>query len=340
MKSENFIFTDDDSVKIFVHIWLPDDPKNIKAAVMISHGMAEYAARYERFASVLTADGYIVYAEDHRGHGNTAVTDDELGYLGVDGFNWIIKDLRQLNDIIKKENPGIPVYYFGHSMGSIIGQAYIAAYGNSIDGAILSGTMGRQGGIINIGITLAKHEMRKYGPKWKSERLDKLSFGGYNKCFKPARTKFDWLSRDKNEVDKYINDKYCGFVCTAEFYYDFLKGIKEMHKIETMKKIPKELPVYIFSGEKDPVGANCKSVKCLINDYKKLGLKNVSFKFYKDGRHEMLNEMNSKEVMKDVIDWLDETWKLKYGRVKDRTKENRRIQINNQSSTGSKIVKK
>lgn len=313
MKSENFTFTDDDSIKIFVYKWSPDDPQKIKAAVIISHGMAENAARYERFASNLTADGYIVYAEDHRGHGRTAVTDDELGYLGVDGFNWIIKDLQQLNGIIKKENPGIPVYYFGHSMGSIIGQAYIAEYGSAIDGAVLSGTMGRQGFTIDIGIAIAKHEMKKYGPKWKSERLDKLSFGGYNRSFEPARTKFDWLSRDKDEVDKYINDKYCGFVCTAEFFYDFLSGIKEMHKIETMKKIPKDLPVYIFSGEKDPVGTCCKSVKSLISDYKKLGLKNVSYKFYKDGRHEMLNEINRDEVMKDVAAWLDETYRLKYG---------------------------
>lgn len=306
MIRKDFVFKSEDGTDVFVYNWLPDDGVKTKGIVQISHGMAETAKRYERFAELLTENGYIVYANDHRGHGKTAKTIEDLGYLAdEDGFNWLVKDLHKLTNIIKKENDSMPLFLFGHSMGSFAGQKYIMLHGNELDGLILSGSNGKQGIILNVGTIVAKREVKKNGRKAKSTKLDKLSFGGFNKEFKPNRTDFDWLSRDNDEVDKYMDDPFCGTVFTAGYFYDFLTGLKEIEDEDNLRMIPKDLPIYIFSGDKDPVGKFGKGVINLVNRYKKYGVKDISYKLYKDGRHEMLNEINRDEVMDDIINWLD-----------------------------------
>jgi alpha-beta hydrolase superfamily lysophospholipase len=193
MIKEDFTFKDGGDVEIFVYKWLPEDMSKVRGVVQIAHGMAETAARYERFAGALTKAGYIVYANDHRGHGKTAKTVENVGYLGEDGFNWMVKDMKQLNDIIKNDNPNLPVFLFGHSMGSMLSQSYITLYGDSIKGVILSGTSGKQGLILSLGIKMARGEVEKIGPKTPSEKLNKMTFASYNNEFKPVRTDFDWL---------------------------------------------------------------------------------------------------------------------------------------------------
>ncbi|MFD3155521.1 alpha/beta hydrolase [Haloimpatiens sp. FM7330] len=305
MKKETFIFKDKTGLNIFVYKWIPDDNIDIKAVVQIAHGMAETAARYERLAEQLTQSGYVVYANDHRGHGKTAKEVDKVGNLGEDGFNNMVQNMHQLEKIIKKENDNIPVYIFGHSMGSFLLQRYICIYGKEISGAILSGTCGKQGMIVDIGRIIAKREIKKIGRDSRSKKLNNLSFGGYNKVFKPNRTEFDWLSRDEKEVDKYVKDPYCGGIFTAGFFYDFLGGLKLIANQKEISNIPKELPIYIFAGDKDPVGNRGKGILKLVKTYKKYKIKDLKYKLYKDGRHEMLNEINRDEVMKDIIEWLD-----------------------------------
>jgi len=182
---------------------------------------------------------------------------------------------------------------------------YIQLYGKEIKGAILSGTNGKQGMMLGLGIYIAKREIAKNGRKAKSDKLNKMSFGSYNNSFKGARTEFDWLSSDKAQVDKYIKDPFCGTVFSAGFFLDFLSGLKEIEKNSNIANVPKKLPIYIFSGAKDPVGKNTKGVLKLINTYNKFKLENVSYKFYDDGRHEMLNETNKEEVMEDVVHWIN-----------------------------------
>lgn len=304
MIDSNFSFKDSDGVEIFVYKWEPETENNILGVVQIAHGMAEHAARYSRFARELTDAGYIVYANDHRGHGKTAQKVENVGYCGEDGFNWMVSDMKELTSIIKKENPGLPVFLFGHSMGSMLSQMYIALHGSELKGAILSGTSGRMGFVLNLGLFMAKRQTLKIGVKTPSEVMNKMTFASYNNEFKPTRTPFDWLSRDEKEVDKYIKDPFCGGVFSAGFFYDFLRGLKEIHNKMTMEKIPKELPIYFMSGDKDPVGRDCKTVRSLIEEYKKLGISDISYKFYQNGRHEMLNEINRNEVMGDVINWI------------------------------------
>lgn len=306
MLSKNFVFKSGDGTDIFVYNWMPDEDIKVKGIVQIAHGMAETAARYERFAEILTKNGYIVYANDHRGHGKTAGNIESLGYLAdEDGFGWLVKDLYQLSGIIKKENSELPLFLFGHSMGSFAAQKYIMLYGNELKGTILSGSNGRQGIILDIGTMFAKNEIKKHGRKVQSFKLNKMSFGSYNNTFKPNRTEYDWLSRDNAEVDRYIEDPFCGTVFTAGFFYDFLTALKEIENKSNLSFVPKDLPIYIFSGEKDPVGKCGKGVINLYNRYKNYGIKDVTYKLYKDGRHEMLNEINRDEVMKDVVDWLN-----------------------------------
>lgn len=305
MQSETFTFRDSQGIEIFVHKWLPDTDLNPKAVVQIAHGMAETAARYERFAKALTEAGYIVYANDHRGHGRTAKNLTDLGYMGKDGFNWAVKDLYQLTQIIKEENPGLPIFLLGHSMGSYLTQQYIYRYGSGLKGAILSGTSGKKGFILTMGIVLAKLIMLFKGAQSVSPLLIAMSFGSYNDQFKPNRTNFDWLSRDNAEVDKYISDPYCGTQFSAGFFYDLFRGMKDIHRIQNQQKISKNLPLYLFSGNMDPVGNYTKSVVQLIRTYQTLKLSDVSYRFYSSGRHEMLNEINRDEVTQDIIDWLN-----------------------------------
>jgi len=305
MITQEFSFMDGENIRIFYYKWSPEDKVKPKGVVQISHGMAEVSGRYERLAEALTAEGYIVYANDHRGHGKTAAGLKNVGYLGdAEGFSWLVKDMRQLSQIVKSEYPILPLYLLGHSMGSFLSQRYVQLYGNDIDGLILSGTNGRQGLILDFGLIIAWMEIKLKGRKTRSKILNSLSFGSYNNSFKPARTGFDWLSRDKKEVDKYIRDEYCGGVFTAGFFYDFFKGLKDIENPSNMALVPKDLPIFIFSGEKDPVGACTKGVLKLIDEYKSLGIKDITYRFYKDGRHEMLNEINRDQVISDLIGWL------------------------------------
>jgi len=306
MITKTFNFQDKEGISIFTYEWIPEEDVEIKAVVQIAHGMAETAARYERFAELLTKEGYIVFANDHRGHGKTAGDIENVGYLGEkDGFDWMVKNMHQLTEIIKEQYPDLPIFLFGHSMGSFLSQRYISLHGKDLKGAVLSGTNGKTGLLLQFGILVAEKECKKKGRKTRSEKLNKLSFGNYNNSFKPNRTEFDWLSSDEKEVDKYINDPYCGGVFTAGFFYDFLTGLRKTHKWTEMQNIPKDLPIYIFAGDKDPVGNCGKGILNLVKMYKKLQIKNVTYKLYKEGRHEMLNEINREEVAKDVISWFN-----------------------------------
>lgn len=305
MVNSEFLFKDDEGVEIFVRKWAPDEGVNAKGIVQIAHGMSEHSARYERLAGALTREGYIVYADDHRGHGKTANAPEKPIYCGQDGFSLIVKDMKQLNEIIKKEYKDLPLFLFGHSLGSLLAQRYITLYGGTINGVILSATTGKQRIKLLFGIRLSVSELKKVGAENCSKKLEDLATGDYNKAFEPKRTEFDWLSRDSKEVDKYIKDPYCGGALSAGFYYDLARLVKDIHLKQNMQNIPKDLPIYVFSGEMDPTSKGCKTIYSLLKKYDKLGIKNVSHKFYMGGRHEMLNEINRDEVTNDMINWLN-----------------------------------
>lgn len=302
MKTEEFYNTASDGKKIHVYHWAPNG--SVTSVLMVAHGMAEHAARYARLAEFLTEHGIDVWAEDHRGHGKTA-QEGELGWLAPkNGFRRVIEDLHELSVFIKEKHPDKPFFLLGHSWGSFLSQGYIALYGNELTGCILSGTAGNGGPIVAVGRMLANLGCIFIGQKKKTPLMDSMSFGSFNKAFQPVRTKFDWLSRDPEEVGKYINDPLCGFVCSFGFFRDLLGGLVWIHSKKTMRSIPATLPVYMFAGSKDPVGAATGSFDKLFNQYQELGIKDLTKKLYPDARHETLNETNREEVMHDLLQWL------------------------------------
>lgn len=307
MRSD-FKFVDSDNKELHVYKWIPQN-KAI-GIIVIAHGMTETALRYDEFATILNKNNFIVYGHDHRGHGLTAGSRNELGYIADnEGFDWMVRDVHELIEHIKKIHMNLPIILFGHSMGSFISQRFIEIYGNSINGLILSGSNGTPTNLTSLGVLISKIQISLYGRRHTSQIMNKLSFGTFNKKFKPTRTNYDWLCSVEEEVDKYINNEHCAFICTSSFYYDFLRGLLEIHKNENLKKIPKELPIYIFSGDKDPVGNFGKGIINLFNVFEKLGIKDVEYKLYKDGRHEMLNEQVKYQVIEDVISWLYKRFK-------------------------------
>ena len=307
MQTTTFTVTATDGTPLHVFRWSPDAGAAPKAVVQIAHGMAEHSARYARFAEVLTAAGYAVYAQDHRGHGQTAGVLKRAGFFAEhDGWSTVVEDMYAVTRTIREEQPGLPIFLFGHSMGSMLSRTYAIRHGAELDGLILSGTGGDPGMLGKVGQVVALVEAKVRGKGTASPLLDKLSFGNFNKPFEPARTPFEWLSRDPAEVDAYIADPWCGFVCTAGMFQDLLSGIALINADSQVARIPQGLPIYLFSGAEDPVGDKTKGVQQVVDQFRRLGIKDVFVRFYLGARHEVLNETNRDEVMADVVDWLDD----------------------------------
>ena len=305
MRSSDFTHAASDGKRLFVYRYLPDEGTAVKAVVHISHGMAEHAARYARVAESLTAAGYAVYANDHRGHGKTAST-DELGFFASErGFARVVADLAELVAHEKKEHPGLPVVLFGHSMGSYIAQQFLIDHGSELAGAVLSGSAGKPGLVASAGRLVARAERLRKGERGTSKLLGDLSFVAFNKQFAPTRTGFDWLSRDAAEVDKYVADPLCGFDVTTSLWVDVLDALTAIADPAQQARIPKALPIYVFSGSEDPVSEKTKTLDQLLAAYKLAGIRDVSHRFYPGARHETLNETNRAEVTRDLLTWLD-----------------------------------
>jgi alpha-beta hydrolase superfamily lysophospholipase len=299
-----FSFTDPDGYEIFVYRWATPTGVTPKAVVQIEHGAAEHALRYERLARFLNQHGYIVYADDHRGHGKTARTMDQAGICGPGGWNGMVKDTKQLTDIIREKDPELPLFLFGHSMGSLMAQQYIQNWGEGISGAILCGSTGVS--VVDAAVISLAEQAAKSDATDQPSKLFAGLFSAMNAPFEPVKTPFDWLSRDEVEVQKYIDDQWCGFPFSNGMAYEFLNGMGNLFDPANEARIPKDLPVYIISGEMDPVGAN-DGVMALVNRYKEdLGIVDVSCRIYPGARHEILNETNRDEVHSDVLAWLDE----------------------------------
>ncbi|WP_437999608.1 alpha/beta hydrolase [Sorangium sp. So ce185] len=304
MPADTFTFQADDGRELFVYRWLPDD--GARGIFHIAHGMSEHAGRYARLAHALSAAGWAVYANDHRGHGRTARERGELGFFASQGgFQRVVRDLAALIAREQAEHPGLPVVLFGHSMGSSLVQEYLIERGGSIQGAVLSGSSGKPSPLVDAGRLVARAERRRLGERGKSQLLQSMSFDSFNKLFAPARTPFDWLSRDRAEVDGYIADPRCGFPATVSLWIDLLDALVDIARPERQARIPKDLPVYVFSGSRDPVGGPLRGVTQMIEAYRAAGLRRVTQRIYPGGRHEMLNEINREEVVRDLLAWLD-----------------------------------
>ena len=303
MQSTTFTFTSDDGPEIFCYKWAPEPTVKPRAAVQIAHGAAEHAGRYARFGAFLAEAGFVAYADDHRGHGKTAGTAERAGIMGPDGWNGMLRDLHRLTCIIQEENRGQPVFFFGHSMGSMLAQHYSQIFGLDLKGAILCGTMGTLGNAEAM-VDMAEQAAQAYGDEAMSTMMAGM-FAGLNQQFAPGKTGFEWLTRDEAEVRKYMDDPWCKIGFCNRFIVDWFKGAVEMWDPENEARIPKGLPLLVITGEQDPVGANTVTVKQLIERYLGNGMSNITAIYYPGARHELLNETNRDQVQRDVLDWMN-----------------------------------
>ncbi len=285
MSSDKYLsrFPGVDGTQIAAYRWPASG--TVKAVLQIAHGMGEHALRYLAPLKPLRDAGVAIYANDHRGHGSTAPTRDALGDFGPGGFAAVVSDMACLSAIAARENPGKPLILLGHSMGSFAVQIYLLEYSGLIDGAVLSGS---------AALDLL--------PMPQDPNVSGLE--AFDAPFEPARTPFDWLSRDPREVDAYIADPLCGFSVNAASMQSIFAAAAPLFEPGALGRIRSDLPIYIFSGDKDPVNGGLAWLKPLVERYRAAGIKDVTYDFYADGRHEMLNETNRAEVVAKLGAWI------------------------------------
>lgn len=291
-----------DETKLHMYEWKPENLKNVKGVVQLVHGSAEHAKRYDDFAKFLNKNGYIVIADDHRGHGKTAQSKEDLGFFAEeDGWETIIDDLYEITLLIKKMHPNLPIVMLGHSMGSFMVRHYIIKYGTNIKAAVICGTAFHPKWLLIISKAVAKHHQKKNGPKEKDQMVYNLSYAKFNKRFdKEGATGVEWISSDKKIQKAFKKDPLSGQVFSTSAFKDMFTGLMFINDKKNIKKAPKDLPILFISGEDDPVGNYGKGVKKVYKLFKKHHT-NLSFKLYPHARHEILNEAIKDEVYQDVL---------------------------------------
>ncbi len=298
---KTFTLQTPDGVELFCYKWEPTGAP--KAIVQIAHGAAEHAERYDRFANFLTGHGFVVYADNHRGHYKTVPNLENAGQVSADSWNGMVRDLKLLTDHAQQENPDLPLFFFGHSMGSMLGQHYAQEYGEELKGLVLSGPLGGLEGIDQL--VAATEQASAAGGRDAMSELFIGMFASFNEPFE-QRTGFEWLSRDADEVQKYVDDPWSGFPFSNGLVEDFIKGGQHLWNPANEQKIPTELPILTITGDQDPASGGGETVRGLVARYKANGVTDITEIYYPDARHEVLNETNRDQVMQDVVDWLNQ----------------------------------
>lgn len=287
-----------------LYIW--KDVSSPKGVLQLVHGSCEHSLRYNDFAKYLNSIGWIVIANDHRGHGKTAnVEDNELGYFSDDeGWNIIIEDLKYVNNYIKSNYANLDIVMFGHSMGSFMSRTFIIKYPTLLEGVILSGTGWQNNFLLNIAIRLAKRNQKKYGSKNIDKKIWNLSYKKLNKRYSKSNSNgVEWLSSVEDVQSNFLNDPLCGQIFTSSAFRDMFEGIKFIQNKTNISKVSKNLPILLLSGKDDPVGNYTKSVNKTYKVFINNSLK-VEMKLYDKMRHEILNEVNKEQVYEDINNFL------------------------------------
>ena len=304
MKKEEFRFrSTNNAVDVRAVKYIPDDKP--VAILQIAHGMVEFIDRYDRFAEYLSSKGFLIVGNDHIGHGGSVNSQEDWGYFGEDGNRHLLDDMHELTKIVKKENPDLPYFLLGHSMGSFYARQYLGEYGYELNGAIIMGTGFEPIYKVKSGMALCRLIAAFKGWRHRSDLVNDIAFGSYGKKFEPLRTRADWLSKDEEIVDWYVNEPRCSFKFTLNGYYEMFKGIARLHDKKLLAGVPKDLPILLVSGQDDPVGSFGIEVEAAAKSLKDAGVQNIEMKLYPNDRHEILNETDKEVVYVDLYRWLD-----------------------------------
>ncbi len=290
--------TASDGVPLSFYSWLPEGGP--RAAVQIVHGMAEHAARYDELARALNQAGYVVYAHDQRGHGRTAASVDDLGRFAPGVWRTFLDDIGLIRRRMADDFPRVPIFLLGHSMGAFLAQRAAAENAECYEGLILSGTYREPQFRARAGEWVARFERGRLGPRGRSLLIRALTFDAYARRFRPARSNFDWLSRDPAEVGQYESDPACGFEPSVQLWIELLGQLAAGLPMPTP-----QMPVCLLIGECDPVGAADPGATRLVDDFHRAGVDRVAQCVYPGARHELFHETNRAEVICDLIAWLN-----------------------------------
>jgi alpha-beta hydrolase superfamily lysophospholipase len=286
MAPDRFSFCSADGRQLAGYRWAAHDGQPVAGVVVLVHGMGEHLRRYDHVAEALTSAGFTVYGHDHRGHGASLAAADEPGRLGPNGWSALVDDLKLVVDRAKSDHPGLSVMMVAHSMGSFATQQFLLDHGTDVDAVALTGTAALD--LLEPALDLSSD----------------LELSAFNAAFQPARTDFDWLSRDESVVDAYLADPLCGFGIDAASVKDMFAGARRLADPAQVARMPHYLPVYLAVGSKDPVNGELSLLWPLVDRYRAAGLGDVTVRVYDDGRHEILNEINRAEVIDDLLRWL------------------------------------
>jgi alpha-beta hydrolase superfamily lysophospholipase len=286
LEPERSQFTSADGLSIACVKW--SGHHDVRGVVQIAHGLGEHMGRYAKLAETLVHGEFVVYGNDHRGHGLTAKPSGSFGDFGPGGFDQLVEDMISLRVIAKKEHPGKPYILLGHSMGSFAAQQFILDHSHSIDGLALSGS-GTLDGLVRLAQSVPGGE-------------DPMNL--VNAAFEPARTPSDWLSRDNAEVDAFIADPLCFPSLKPSSMESFLDAFPRLADPGEIRKVRTDLPIYIFSGSDDPIGQRLEGVRALVDRYRSAGITSIAHDFYPGGRHEMLHELNRRDVFTNLLVWI------------------------------------
>ena len=304
MEKREFTYpSKDGKTQIHAIEWIPE--QEVKAVLQICHGMVEYIDRYHEFASYLAERGIYVTGHDHLGHGQSVNSEDEYGYFPQPAGNkCVVLDIHNLRKITMEKYPDVPYFMLGHSMGSFLLRQYLTMFSKGLAGAVIMGTGHQPRMILSAGQMVCKLTALFKGWKYRSQLVNNLSFGSYNKKFEPAETSKDWITSYKPIRDKYVSDPLTSFTFTVGGYYQMFEGMKVLDTKGSVDKIRKDLPVFFVAGADDPVGEFGKTVQLVFEKYKNAGIQDVSIKLYEGDRHEILNETDREQVYEDLYHWF------------------------------------
>ncbi len=308
IKEEFHFLSRDTKTKIHGVRFLPEDGV-VHGVIQLVHGMQEYIGRYEEFAQFMTEHGFLVVGHDHLGHGESVRDAEHLGYFCKSHPSQVlVYDMHQVTDMTRRVYPNVPYIIFGHSMGSYLLRRYLTSYSDEVDGAIICGTGSVPTPVCYFGIACARAIATVRGWHYRSRFIKNAAFGkSYAAfCMDGSRPEDSWLSHNVENVKKYCNDPLCSFDFTLNGYLGLLSTVAYDNKEAYIRRIRKDLPVFIISGACDPVGDAGVGVKKVYQQYIDAGMKRVSMKLYENDRHELLNETDRADVYADIWGWIKE----------------------------------